>query len=194
MNFVIHLCTVSMIYRLHIRTASPTKQHQMEKSLDDKPISVLMVCLGNICRSPLAQGIMEYKLRNYEGDTWTVDSAGTGNWHEGEAPDGRSVNVARKYGLDISKQRARQIRDQDFNEFDFMLAMDDHNLKHLQNKNTLLGGSTQVYKITDLTSYSQQDMVVPDPFYDGKFEEVWQLLFDIMDEVIAKCKTLADKI
>jgi protein-tyrosine phosphatase len=71
-------------------------------------MKILMVCLGNICRSPLAQGLLEHKVRRRQLD-WEVDSAGTGSYHIGEPPDPRSIAIAREYGLDISGQRARQL-------------------------------------------------------------------------------------
>ena len=77
-------------------------------------MKVLMVCLGNICRSPLAHGILESKVEKYELN-WTVDSAGTSGWHNGEKPDKRSIDVAHQYGLDISNQASRQFKKVDFN-------------------------------------------------------------------------------
>jgi protein-tyrosine phosphatase len=93
-------------------------------------MKVLLVCLGNICRSPLAHGILEH-LANTEGLGWEIDSAGTGNWHIGHSPDSRSVAVARKMGVDISEQRARQFEQADFVRFDHILVMDDQNLKNV---------------------------------------------------------------
>lgn len=82
---------------------------------------ILMVCLGNICRSPLAEGILRSKLPK---DKFLVDSAGTGGWHAGELPDNRSMKIASKYGIDISHQRARQFQVQDFHTFDYIYVMD----------------------------------------------------------------------
>ena len=93
-------------------------------------MKILMVCLGNICRSPLAEGILKNKLLE-RGLDWTVDSAGTGFWHIGEPPDPRSVSTAKKYGLDISRQRARQIRPADLKEYDLILAMDSSNYQDI---------------------------------------------------------------
>ena len=90
-----------------------------------KPGNVLMVCLGNICRSPLAQGIFENMSKNFK---IKVDSAGVANYHAGYPPDKRSINIAQKNGIDISMQKARQIRTKDFNDFDYIFVMDKENL------------------------------------------------------------------
>jgi protein-tyrosine phosphatase len=90
-------------------------------------MKILMVCLGNICRSPLAEGVMQH-LADEEGLDWQVDSAGTGNWHVGEAPDRRSIRTARNHDVDISKQACRQFRQSDFNKFDHIFVMDKYNL------------------------------------------------------------------
>lgn len=92
---------------------------------------ILMVCLGNICRSPMAEGAMRHKAAQ-RGMELTIDSAGTGGWHSGEAPDPRSMEVCHRYGVDISGLRARQIAPEDFRRFDLILALDGSNLLHLQ--------------------------------------------------------------
>ena len=89
-----------------------------------------MVCLGNICRSPLAEGIMKQKVKEKKLD-WSVDSAGTGSWHIGELPDRRSIAIARQYGIDISDQRARQFKPADLDRFDLVLAMDSSNYRDI---------------------------------------------------------------
>ena len=83
---------------------------------------ILMVCLGNICRSPLAEGILKSKLNP---ERFIVDSAGTGHWHVGDAPDHRSIKVAKKYGIDISYQRGRQFSERDYEDFDLIYVMDN---------------------------------------------------------------------
>ncbi len=94
-------------------------------------MKILMVCLGNICRSPLAEGILKHYIKREKLD-WFVDSAGTGAWHIGNPPDPRSIEVAKKHGIDISDQRARKIRSSDFEEFDVIFAMDSSNYNDLQ--------------------------------------------------------------
>ena len=91
-------------------------------------INILMVCLGNICRSPLAHGILDSKLPS---DQYYVDSAGTANYHQGEAPDPRSIAIANSYGIDISKQHARQFKVSDFDTFDYIFTMDDSNYQNV---------------------------------------------------------------
>jgi protein-tyrosine phosphatase len=94
-----------------------------------KPVRILFVCLGNICRSPLAEGI----LRHAAGDgSIEVDSAGTGGWHIGDPPDRRSIAVALKHGIDIARQRCRKVDSRDFEAFDLIFAMDGSNLAHLR--------------------------------------------------------------
>lgn len=94
-------------------------------------MKILVVCLGNICRSPAAQGIFEYLACSQSLDL-TVDSAGTAAYHIGKRPDARSINALAQVGIDISKQSARQVSQQDFYEFDWILAMDKENLLNLQ--------------------------------------------------------------
>jgi protein-tyrosine phosphatase len=96
------------------------------------PVSVLMVCLGNICRSPTAEAVLRHQLQAAGlGGLITVDSAGTGNWHVGDPPDLRSQRHAAKRGYDLSPLRARQVKEDDFHRFQFILAMDDNNLADL---------------------------------------------------------------
>jgi protein-tyrosine phosphatase len=90
-------------------------------------MKILMVCLGNICRSPLAHGILEHLVKE-KNLNWEIDSAGTGNWHIGEKPDRRSIAVAQKYGVDITNQSCRQFDITDFEKYDHILTMDQNNL------------------------------------------------------------------
>jgi protein-tyrosine phosphatase len=132
-------------------------------------MKILMICLGNICRSPLAEGIMKHLVAE-QGLGWTVDSAGTGNWHAGEGPDHRSVKTARQFGVDISKQVCRQFKVSDFDEFDLLLVMDKSNLSDVlaQARN-----EQDAEKIKLLLN----DKEVPDPYYDPmQFEPVYRLI------------------
>ena len=146
---------------------------------------ILMVCLGNICRSPLAEGILKEKART-AGLDWHVDSAGTGGWHSGEPPDRRSIAVARKYGIDISPQRARQVRPADFRRFDLILAMDRANLHDLQRLAPSPEDAARVRLILELAHGTPAE--VPDPYYhdDKAFEEVFQLLDAACAEMVGK--------
>lgn len=133
-----------------------------------------MVCLGNICRSPLAQGILEAKVLKLDLD-WEVDSAGTGAWHAGEKPDSRGISKAKQEGIDISKQRARQFQSADFQEFDLILAMDASNY---QNVLKLAVSSEERDKVKMMMNFAfrGENRAVPDPYYDGGFDNVYSML------------------
>ena len=154
---------------------------------------ILMVCLGNICRSPLAEGILKDKVKK-AGLAWEVDSAGIGDWHTGELPDKRSISTARQYAIDISDQRARQIRKEDLLHFDLILAMDDSNLRQIQ----LLAKQVQNPKsqIEMILNYSApgKNQSVPDPYYGGLdgFEKVFQLLDEATDKIVESEKRKAN--
>jgi len=128
-----------------------------------------MICLGNICRSPLAEGIMKHLVAEQRLN-WTVDSAGTGSWHVGEGPDHRSVKTARQFGVDISKQVCRQFKVSDFDAFDLMLVMDKSNLSDVL---ALARNEHEIEKVKLLLN----DKEVPDPYYDpSQFEPVYRLI------------------
>ncbi|MEP4031421.1 low molecular weight protein-tyrosine-phosphatase [Roseibium polysiphoniae] len=142
--------------------------------------SILFVCLGNICRSPLAEGIFRHTLKEAgQLEGFQFDSAGTGAWHEANPPDPRSIEVAARYGIDISGQRARQVRQQDFSDFDLILAMDKSNLSKLR----------QIAP-TDATAHLRlfldaPEQEVPDPYYGGDqgFEAVFHMLRSASERV-----------
>jgi protein-tyrosine phosphatase len=132
-----------------------------------------MVCLGNICRSPLAEGIMRSKLSSTH---FFIDSAGTSGFHSGNAPDPRSIEVAQKNGLDISQQKSRPFRAYDLEEFDVIFVMDKSNyrdvIRHVQNED-------ERQKVKLILNYpSSKTVEVPDPYYGGKngFDHVYNLL------------------
>jgi len=136
-----------------------------------------MVCLGNICRSPLAEGIMQH-LADEQHLGWEIDSAGTGNWHVGQGPDRRSVRVARERGVDISKQVCRQFRTSDFDEFDHILVMDKNNMADV----LALAPDTQAAQKVKLLLGNKE---VPDPYYDDKlFNPIFDLVEDGCKEFI----------
>ncbi|GGB74827.1 protein-tyrosine-phosphatase [Flavobacterium suaedae] len=149
------------------------------------PVKILMVCLGNICRSPLAEGILQSKLPS---DKFIVDSAGTGNWHAGEQPDKRSMKTAKNRGLDISTQRARQIKTSDFEDFDYIFVMDSSNY---ENVIKLAPNKAAKNKVTMIMDFLHADggIEVPDPYFGGNdgFENV----YDMLDET---CTIIADKL
>ena len=140
-----------------------------------KPRRVLMVCLGNICRSPVAQACMESAVLERFGANhgWFVDSAGTSDQHRGERPDPRSMASARRHGLDIASQCSRPIAREDFELFDHILVMDRSNLANVR----ALSPDPKVSLVLD-ASFPGEQREVPDPYFGGEqgFELVVQLL------------------
>lgn len=138
-----------------------------------------MVCLGNICRSPLAEGILKSKV---DSSKITVDSAGTSGFHSGSLPDSRSIEIAQKNGVDITDQRSRIFTVSDFDSFDIIYTMDASNY---ENVNRLARNESDKAKVKMILD--KQD--VPDPYYGGKqgFQKVYQMLEDV-------CETIASKL
>ncbi|AQW99382.1 low molecular weight phosphotyrosine protein phosphatase [Elizabethkingia anophelis] len=136
-------------------------------------MKILMVCLGNICRSPLAEGILKSKLP----DHYIVDSAGTIAMHEGEHPDKRSVKVAALHNIDISKQRSRPIQPKDLEYFDRIYCMDRNNLKDVSAMAKNEGQRQKISLILDVL-HDNNNTEVPDPYWGNQqdFEDVFQLL------------------
>lgn len=138
---------------------------------------ILFVCLGNICRSPMAEGVFRHLVAaRGAGERFHIDSAGTGDWHVGEAPDARAQAAARGRGIDISDQRARRVAAGDFERFDMLLAMDESNLAALQR----LAPEPHRGKIHLLLAFAANAgrSDVPDPYYDGSdgFEHALDLI------------------
>jgi protein-tyrosine phosphatase len=133
---------------------------------DNKPTAVVFVCLGNICRSPLAEGLFTHlaRARGVEGN-YEVDSAGTGAWHAGQPPDVRSAEVAARHGVRLAGA-ARQIRPEDFERFDWIVAMDRENLRDLKALKARHGGRARVQLLRDFDP-EPGDGEVPDPYYGG---------------------------
>jgi protein-tyrosine phosphatase len=146
------------------------------------PINILMVCLGNICRSPLAEGILRAKLST----DFFIDSAGTGGWHAGESPDKRSIETAKNYGIDIRHQKARKLTVSDFDTFDRIFVMDESNYKDVLH---LAPNEAAKSKVALILGPSKE---VPDPYYGGQdgFEKVYHLLNDACEAI---AKNLKDK-
>lgn len=151
-----------------------------------KPFPVLFVCLGNICRSPLAEGIFRHiTTENGRSRDYPTDSAGTGGWHIGYPPDTRSVQVAREHGIDLSDLRARRVEASDFDRFELILAMDHANLRHLQGMAPRETAAT----IALFGAYALGgDIEVPDPYYGGiaGFRDVYNMLFSGCSSIVAK--------
>ncbi|HSV87032.1 MAG TPA: low molecular weight protein-tyrosine-phosphatase [Bacteroidales bacterium] len=151
-------------------------------------MNILMVCLGNICRSPLAEGIMREKLIKY-GISGFVDSAGTSAFHTGENPDFRSIEIALKHGIDISEQRARLFSSDDFDKFDYIFVMDRSNYSDVL-KMAQTNEHRQKIELIMNSVEPGKNLEVPDPFYGGKdeFAKVYNLLNNSC-EVIARSLT-----
>lgn len=148
-----------------------------------------MVCLGNICRSPLAEGILRNKL---DTNLFEVDSTGTGNWHVGNPPDKRSVAVAKKYGLDISDLRGRQFTSMDYQDFDHIYVMDRSNLENVLALAEKSEDRAKVSMILD-TLFPGEKVDVPDPYYGGDdgFERVYAMLDEACDVITQRILALA---
>lgn len=135
-----------------------------------------MVCLGNICRSPLAEGILRHRLDKADIQDWEIDSAGTGGWHAGELPDSRSIQVAKKHGVDITYQKARKLIGYDLENFDLIFAMDSSNYSDIIKLAQSKAERDKVRLIMNEVN-PNKNQVVPDPYYDDNgFEEVFQML------------------
>jgi len=164
----------------------------MQSDNSDSPsTSVLFVCLGNICRSPLAEGIFEH-LVDEAGltDRFEIDSAGTGAWHVGERPDARAAMVASQHGVDLPS-RARQITDDDLKHYDHVVVMDRENLRNVQRMVDALGeeATAEIHLLRAFDPDGGDGDEVPDPYYGGAsgFENVYEM-------VHRSCRTLLDRL
>lgn len=151
-------------------------------------MKVLFVCLGNICRSPTAEGVFRHKLQQAGlAELIEVDSAGTGDWHVGKAPDMRTRQAALRRGYDLSALRARQVTVDDFARYDLVLAMDSSNLQHL-------GALRPVASVGELDLFLRRYQLafddVPDPYYGGEegFEHVLDLIEQACDGLLIELK------
>jgi len=153
-----------------------------------QPMKILMVCLGNICRSPMAEGIMQAKIKKYNLDV-QVDSAGFEPYHTGDAPDFRAVRVMKQHGIDITGQRSRLFRKSDFAVFDRIYVMDSGNYQDVKAAATNMD---QIRKVDYLlnASYPGTNKAVPDPYYGGDqgFEKTYQLLDSAIEQITIALK------
>ena len=147
-------------------------------------MKILMVCLGNICRSPLAEGILAHKTQHLN---IKVDSAGTAGYHIGKLPDERSIEIAEKYNIDLTKQRARQFSRADFDDFDIIYAMDTNNYTHLI---SLANNETERNKVRLILNEVNPEKFesVPDPYYGGDdgFQNIYNMLDDACNKIISQ--------
>lgn len=144
-----------------------------------------MVCLGNICRSPLAEGILQSKLPH---DRFVVDSAGTGDWHIGRQPDSRSIAVAKSNGLDISRQRGRLFTATDFETNDYIFVMDNSNYKDVMRLAPNAEAKSKVSLILN-ELFPGENVDVPDPYFG--LEDGFSNVYGMLDEV---CEIIAEKL
>ena len=144
-----------------------------------------MVCLGNICRSPIAEGLLSSKLPK---DTFFVDSCGTGNWHVGKQPDLRSISISRKKGLDISNQKCRQFISSDFETFDYIYVMDGSNYSDVV---ALSQNDSQKNKVALILNelFPNENRDVPDPYFG--LENGFELVYEMLDET---CEVISKKL
>ena len=144
-----------------------------------------MVCLGNICRSPLAEGILQSKLPR---DKFTVDSAGTGDWHVGRKPDSRSIAIAKSNGLDISRQRGRLFTAKDFETNDYIFVMDNSNYKDVIRLAPSVEAKSKVSLILN-ELFPDENVDVPDPYFG--LEDGFSNVYGMLEEV---CEIIAEKL
>ena len=147
---------------------------------------ILFVCLGNICRSPLAEGIMLHFLQN-KNEAIKVDSAGTAHYHVGEKPDNRTIENALKHGVDLNGLRARQFKAIDLDEFDYIFAMDKNNLRHILSACKTVEQKNKVHLFLPFSGNVVVEEM-PDPYYgtEKDFEKVFQLTYTACKDVFNK--------
>lgn len=140
-------------------------------------VHVLFVCLGNICRSPLAEGIFKARVQALgRANEFVVDSASTSGWHDGKLPDQGSIDIAKKRGLDITDQRSRKLTEQDFDTFDYIVGMDDSNLENIRLVRT--PRDNQLVKIGQFYA-DEPHKCVPDPWQQG--EDAFAFVYDMIE-------------
>jgi protein-tyrosine phosphatase len=145
---------------------------------------ILMVCLGNICRSPLAEGILKSKV---DSGKIHVESAGTGDWHIGQLPDKRSIKVAREHGLDITDQRGRQFNRSDFDRFDMIFVMDNSNYEDVLSLARNEEDKKKVFLILN-EIFPDENLDVPDPYTGGEsgFKQVYDMLDQATEKIVER--------
>ncbi len=145
-----------------------------------------MICLGNICRSPLAEGILKSKL---DPKHYQIDSCGTSNYHIGSKPDKRSIQIAQKHNIDISSQKAAQFKNSDFDTYDYIYVMDNANYKDIIK---LTQNPVHKNKVNQILNelHLDSNLDVPDPYYGGEqgFQEVYEMLDKACENIATKLK------
>ena len=160
-----------------------------------RPKSLLVVCLGNICRSPLAEGALRARLDQTGLGHVRVDSAGTSDWHVGKPPDSRAIATAARHGVDISGQRARQLHDDDFQRFDWILCADLQNLADVQARRPP-DASGRIELLTRWAGVHTDvdEGAIPDPYTGGRedFEHVWRMVDAVAEAATARLRSGSD--
>jgi protein-tyrosine phosphatase len=157
-------------------------------------LRILFVCLGNICRSPTAEGVMRALVRDAGLEKQIeLDSAGTGSWHVGEPPDARATQTARRRGIAI-EGAARQVQPSDFEEFDLILAMDSANLRNLRRLAPAAPTRAQVRLLREFDPAAGEDLDVPDPYYGGAegFDRVLDLVHSACASLLEHLRATLD--
>ncbi len=149
-------------------------------------VKILMVCLGNICRSPLAEGILKSKL---DSNRYLVNSSGTASFHIGKLPDSRSISVAEKHGINIRNQRASQFSQRSFEIYDYIFVMDKQNYKDVIALAVSQDDKSKVSLILNQTTSEGIDLEVPDPYYGG--DEGFDNVFFLLNKA---CEAIADRV
>lgn len=169
------------------RNVNPKTAELIASLKDKEEIRVLFVCLGNICRSPAADGIMHSIVESEnESDRWVIDSAGTGGYHVGDLPDQRMRIHARRRGLDLN-HRCRQVRESDFDDFDLIIGMDDSNITNLHRLAPSPEAEAKIVRMADFFEPTARYDYVPDPYYEGA--EGFELVLDLLED---SCRRLFD--
>ena len=161
----------------------------MDAESGSAPTRVLFVCLGNICRSPMAEGVFLHLVSEAGlSDRFEIDSAGTGSWHVGERPDARAAMVAHEHGIDLPS-RARQVRPEDLGRFDYVIAMDRDNLRTLERMAASSAVDADIRLLRDFDPARDGDDV-PDPYYGGAsgFENVYQIVKRSCEALLARLR------
>jgi len=150
-------------------------------SLRDKnKIRILFVCLGNICRSPAAEGVMRAVVGEHDDDSrWLIDSAGTGGWHVGDLPDKRMRVHARRRGYELT-HICRQVRESDFDNFDLIIGMDDNNISTLRRMAPTPEAEAKVTPMAHFVTKAMRCYAIPDPYYEGA--EGFELVLDLLED------------
>ena len=158
-------------------------KNMRERYAGGKPVRVLFVCLGNICRSPAAEGVMLGEIAAHgDGARWVIDSAGTGNYHIGDLPDKRMRIHARRRGYELT-HRCRQVRPSDFDDFDIIIGMDAQNLRNLRAVAPTAEAEEKIAGMAEFFSHATRYDYVPDPYYEGA--EGFELVLDLLQGAIA---------